>query len=339
MTSLARDLILECYHSPTSLQRLVDGLVPFPDGVERVLQDAVEAWQQNAQFEETATREMRYALLHFAKNVMFLEEGDYYRALALQPDARQERVEQHYRWWLILLQSDTRDSTLNLCQHVIRISRAVAMLGDTGQRRLYDRSLYGPLATEHIDINVSDVTESLLGTPLHGTRARPTVDAEFTVELETEPKTGTEDNGVGVRPEHSRAGVIRVGTGLVLAAVAVLATLPFTMTLMTRDDQPPQVIVLNVDSPLVPENTVDAFIPERSDIDLAPVAEPASDWVEYVSDSMRYPASALPGMLTADLLPEDSLSISGTDSLSPLPLELATHVVISPSAGIEDASR
>jgi hypothetical protein len=277
MTSLARDLILECYHSPTSLQRLIDGSVPFPDGVERVLQDVVEAWLQDAPHEEPATREMRYALLHFTKNVMFLDEGDYYRALAIQPDARQERVEQHYRWLLILLQSDARDSTLNLSQHVIRISRALAMLGDPGQRRLYDRSLFGPLAAEHIDINVSDVTESLLGTPLHGTRARPTVDAEFTVERETELKTETEDNVVGGRPEPARAGVIRVGRSLALAAVAVLATLPFTMPLMTRDAEPPFLTVSNIDSPHMREPTVDVLIPEMSDIDMAPVAEPAKE--------------------------------------------------------------
>lgn len=338
MTSLARDLILECYHSPTSLQRLIDGSVPFPDGVERVLQDVVEAWQQNPKFEETANREMRYALLHFAKNVMFVEEGDYYRTLAIQPDARQERVEQHYRWWLILLQSDSRDSTLNLSQHVIRISRAVAMLGDPGQRRLYDRSLFGPLAAEHIDINVSDVTENLLGTPL-GTRARPTVDAEFTVERETEPNMETDDNGVGGRPEPARARVIRVGIGLALAAVALLTALPFTMPLMTRDGEPAQITVSNVDSPLVRENTADVFIPEMSDIDFIPVAEPINDWIEYASEPMRYPAPDQPGMQTADLLPEDSLSLIGTDSLSPLPIELATHVVTSPSAGIEDAAR
>jgi hypothetical protein len=72
---------------------------------------------------------------------------------------------------------------------------------------------------------------------------------------------------------------------------------------------------------------------------MAPVAEPANDWVEFVSESMRYPAPDPTGMLTADLLPEDSISLIGTDSLSPFPVELATHVVISPSVGIEDASR
>lgn len=342
MTSLARDIILECYHSTTSLQHLADGSIPFPDGVEHVLQDVVETWQRDALQEAAEAREMRYALLNFAKNVMFADTGDHYRTLAVQPDARQERIEQHYRWLLILLQSDARDSTLNISQHVIRISRALAMLGDPGQRRLYDRSLFGPLASERIDINVSDITDSLLGAPLHGTRARPTVDAEFTVERErgSQPDVDREHSAVDDRSEPTRVAAAPLSLGLVLAAAVVLAAVTLAVKLRVPDDVPARVVMSHVEPSSDRSDRVDGLISERSDIEVEPIAEPSDPFVEFVSKSERLSASAEELETSAsNRQSAHALTLIGHEIPSAVPLELATQGGTPPSSGDEDRSR
>lgn len=189
MTLLARNVVLKCYYVPAILRQYANRETPLPEGLEQVLQDVVQKWRPPHSIEDAPEYELHRALLYFVKHAVFLEDGDHYRTLMTAADAPQVQIERHYRWLVTLLQSDTQDSVLNICRYMVRISRAAAIVGDPGQRRVYNRTLFGPLAAERIDINVDDIAEGVLGHSQPGVRVHQTVQAEYTVEVPGESVT------------------------------------------------------------------------------------------------------------------------------------------------------
>lgn len=236
MTLLARDVVLKCYYVPAMLRQYADRETPLPEGLEQVLQDIVQKWRPPHSIEDAPEYELHRALLYFVKHAVFLEDGDHYRTLMTAADAPQVQIERHYRWLVTLLQSDTQDSVLNISRYMVRISRAAAIVGDPGQRRVYNRTLFGPLAAECIDINVDDVAEGVLGNSQPGVRVHQTVEAEYTVEVPGEcVKPGAQSSDTMEDPRANqgleprlRTDAARSRTGIVVSALCVPAALFWT---------------------------------------------------------------------------------------------------------------
>ena len=236
MTLLAREVVLKCYYVPETLRQYADCETPLPKGVERVLQEVVQKWQPQHSIDDAPEYELHRALLYFVKHVVFLEHGDHYRTLMAAADAPQNHIEQHYRWLVTLLQSDSQDSVLNISRYMVRISRAVAIVGDPGQRRVYNRTLFGPLAAEGIDINVDDIAEGVLGISQSGVRVRQTVEAEYTVEFPGDavapaaqsPNAMQDPSPNKGQQTRLRNDVTRSRTGIVVTALSVPAAMFWT---------------------------------------------------------------------------------------------------------------
>lgn len=233
MTLLARDVVLKCYYVPATLRQYADRETPLPKGLERVLQNVVQTWQPQHSIEDAPEYELHRALLYFVKHACFLDDGDHYRTLMTSVDAPQERIEQHYRWLVTLLQSDTQESVLNISRYMVRISRAVAIVGDPGQRRVYNRTLFGPLAAECIDINVNDVAAGVLGVTQPGARVRQCIEVDYTVEHPSEPVTPAaqcsdakhDPRAKQEQKTRPRNEVTRSRTGMVVTALSIPAAL------------------------------------------------------------------------------------------------------------------
>ena len=245
MTLLARDVVLKCYYVPATLRQYADRETPLPKGLERVLQNVVQTWQPQHSIDDAPEYELHRALLYFVKHACFLDDGDHYRTLMTSVDAPQERIEQHYRWLVTLLQSDTQESILNISRYMVRISRAVAIVGDPGQRRVYNRTLFGPLAAECVDINVNDIAEGVLGVTQPDVRVRQCIEVDYTVEHPNEPVTPAAQCSDAKRDPRAkqeqktrpRNEVTRSRTGMVVTALSIPAAL-FWSTVGNQDQSP-----------------------------------------------------------------------------------------------------
>lgn len=173
-TTHTHELVLDCYRSPQLLRSLSDHTIPLPEGVERLLRAALGYESYSISGTETVSPdELRRATLLFVKRVVLVDGGDHYRALGVRRDASAEQIDANYRALVALLHSDEDEPTSALCRHVMRVSKAYSIVGESASRRIYDRSYDSAKDADDFDVPVEAVVDEILS---NGRRPLPAVD-------------------------------------------------------------------------------------------------------------------------------------------------------------------
>lgn len=175
-----QELVLDCYRSPHLLHSLADAAIPLPEGMDKVLREAVAPASPDARVDAGPLRE---ATLLYVKRVMLLDEADHYRVLGLRFDATSEKIDAHYRLLLALLQMDTSTPTRELSRRIGRVSRAHAVLSDARRRKAYDKARFGALVGDDFQLPVEMLVKTIVEDQARKARAT-TMRASMTGELQ-----------------------------------------------------------------------------------------------------------------------------------------------------------
>ncbi len=133
---------LEAYRDPEVLMAWSDPERSLPEGMHELLRIAVgkdEAYGEAAWISLGCDRkELREAARHFVAKVLFVEGADYFRNLALDPDARDEQIKAHYRLLFRIFQPANGENDPNWSRRQVKaLNRAYNTLRNGERRAAY----------------------------------------------------------------------------------------------------------------------------------------------------------------------------------------------------------
>jgi len=133
---------LEAYRDPEALAAWLDPKCPLPEGMHELLRIAVgkdEGYGEAAWVSLGCDRkELQDAARHFVAKVLFVEGADYFRNLALGPDARDEQIKAHYRLLFRIFQPVDGASDPNWSRRQVKaLNRAYNTLRNSERRAAY----------------------------------------------------------------------------------------------------------------------------------------------------------------------------------------------------------